>query len=415
MTASTVERPAAGRLERIKASMTPQEWIRFGSMSGFVVLLHVIGWGVLLALVLPHHYKVASGLFGIGTGVTAYTLGLRHAFDADHIAAIDNTTRKLMSEGKRPLSVGFWFSLGHSSVVIVLTLLLSLGLKSLGVQISSSGSGLHQFGGLVGTAVSGAFLYLIAIINLVVLLGIVKVFRRMHRGEFDEATLEHHLNHRGFFNRFLGRFMRAIDKPWQIYPVGVLFGLGFDTVTEIGLLVLAGTSVAAGLPWYAVTCLPILFAAGMALLDTIDGTFMNFAYGWAFANPVRKVYYNITITGLSVAVAMIIGTIELLSILQDQFGLTGGFWNWIANFDLNKIGFGIVGMFVVVWLAALALWKFGRIEQRWSAPERTAQTHAHAHAHHGQVHGHAHVHASGHRELPGTASFAEGPRAAPAE
>jgi len=359
--------PGGSRLARIRAGLTPAEWGRVGGMLGFIALLHVVGWGILAALVVPGHYRLQGGLFGFGTGLTAYTLGMRHAFDADHIAAIDNTTRKLMAEGKRPLSVGFWFSLGHSSIVVLLTLLLGLGLKGLGVELTNDKSGLHSFGGLIGTTVSGSFLYLIAIINLVVLVGILKVFRQMRRGEFDEATLEEHLNNRGLMNRFLGRAMRAVNKPWQIYPVGLLFGLGFDTVTEVGLLVLAGTSVASGLPWYAVMCLPVLFAAGMSLLDTIDGSFMNFAYGWAFSKPVRKVFYNITITGLSVAVALIIGTIELLSILQDKLNLTGPFWNWIATVDLNSLGFAIVGMFLLVWLAAAAVWKFGRIEQKWSA------------------------------------------------
>src|SRR3954447_9597518 len=258
MTATTeiAPSPPAGRLARIRRSLSPAEWSRVGGMVGFIALLHIVGWGVLLVLVVPSHYQVGTGLFGVGTGLTAYTLGMRHAFDADHIAAIDNTTRKLMAEGKRPLSVGFWFSLGHSTIVVALTLLLGLGLKSLGVELSDDDSGLHKFGGLIGTTVSGTFLYLIAIINLVVLVGILKVFRQMRRGEFDEATLEEHLNNRGLMNRFLGRAMRAVRKPWQIYPVGVLFGLGFDTVTEVGLLVLAGTSVASGLPWYAVLCLP---------------------------------------------------------------------------------------------------------------------------------------------------------------
>ena len=366
-TAQAAGEPAGSRLARIRAGLTPAEWGRVGGMFGFIALLHVVGWGILAVIVVPGHYKLQGGLFGFGTGLTAYTLGMRHAFDADHIAAIDNTTRKLMAEGKRPLSVGFWFSLGHSTIVVALTLLLGLGLKGLGVQLTNDKSGLHNFGGLVGTTVSGTFLYLIAIINLVVLVGILKVFRQMRRGEFDEATLEEHLNNRGLMNRFLGRAMKAVTKPWQIYPVGVLFGLGFDTVTEVGLLVLAGTSVASGLPWYAVMCLPILFAAGMSLLDTIDGSFMNFAYGWAFSKPVRKVFYNITITGLSVAVALIVGTIELLSILQDKLNLTGGFWDWVAHLDLNSIGFAIVGMFLVVWLAAVAVWKFGRIEQKWTA------------------------------------------------
>ena len=372
MTATTeiAPSPPAGRLARIRRSLSPAEWSRVGGMVGFIALLHIVGWGVLLVLVVPSHYQIGTGLFGVGTGLTAYTLGLRHAFDADHIAAIDNTTRKLMAEGKRPLSVGFWFSLGHSTVVVVLTLLLGIGLKAVGAEITNESSALHSYGGLIGTAVSATFLYLIGIINLVILVGILKVFRQMRRGTFDEASLEAHLNNRGFLNRFLGRVMRAVKQPWQIYPVGILFGLGFDTVTEVALLVLAGTSVAAGLPWYAIMCLPILFAAGMSLLDTIDGSFMNFAYGWAFSKPVRKVYYNITITGLSVAVALLIGTVELLSIVADRFNLTGGLWDSLGRLDLNKLGFGIVGMFVVVWIVAVAIWKFGRIEQRWSATVR---------------------------------------------
>jgi nickel/cobalt transporter (NiCoT) family protein len=350
-----------------RAPLTRREWTGLGGMVGFIALLHVVGFGILLVLVVPARYKLGTGLFGFGTGITAYTLGLRHAFDADHIAAIDNTTRKLMAEGKRPLSVGFWFSLGHSSIVVFLTLLLSLGLKAVGAELSDESSSLHQYGGLVGTLVSGTFLYLLGIINLVILVGIVRVFRDMRRGHFDEAALEEQLNSRGLMNRILGPALRAVRQPWQIYPVGLLFGLGFDTVTEVTLLVLAGTSVAAGLPWYAIMCLPILFAAGMSLLDTIDGSFMNFAYGWAFSKPVRKVYYNITITGLSVAVALIIGTVELLAILVEKLRLSGGFWDWVTGLDLNTIGFVIVGLFVAVWVLALVVWKVGRIEQRWSA------------------------------------------------
>jgi high-affinity nickel-transport protein len=350
-----------------QAPLTRREWSGVAGMAGVIAALHLVGFGILILFVVPSHYKVGTGLFGLGTGITAYTLGLRHAFDADHIAAIDNTTRKLMADGKRPLSVGFFFSLGHSTIVVTLTFLLALGLKAVGTELQNDSSPLHQYGGLIGTLVSGGFLYLLGIINLVILVGIIKVFRNMRRGHYDEESLEEQLNNRGFMNRILGRTMRAITSPWQIYPVGVLFGLGFDTVTEVTLLVLAGSSVAAGLPWYAIMCLPILFAAGMSLLDTIDGSFMNFAYGWAFSKPVRKVYYNITITGLSVAVALLVGTAELLSILADKLGLTGGVWDWIANLDLNKIGYAIVAIFVVVWGTALAVWKFGRIEERWTA------------------------------------------------
>nr|WP_234432586.1 MULTISPECIES: HoxN/HupN/NixA family nickel/cobalt transporter [Streptomyces] len=347
--------------------MTRQEWIRVSSMAAFVLALHIIGWGTLVGFVAPQHLSVGTDSFGIGIGITAYTLGMRHAFDADHIAAIDNTTRKLMGGGQRPLSVGFWFSLGHSSVVFVLALLLSLGMKTLAGPVRDGNSHLHQVTGLIGTTVSGTFLYLIAGINLVVMAGIWKVFRRMRSGHFDEAALETQLNSRGFMNRLLGRVTGSISKSWQMYPLGLLFGLGFDTATEIALLVLAGSGAASGLPWYAVLCLPVLFAAGMSLLDTIDGSFMNFAYGWAFSKPVRKVYYNLTITGLSVAVALIIGSVELLGLLADELDLHGTFWNWISGLDLNTVGFVIVGLFFATWALALLVWKAGRIEEKWTA------------------------------------------------
>ncbi|MCS0602634.1 HoxN/HupN/NixA family nickel/cobalt transporter [Streptomyces sp. LP11] len=352
---------------RVLGSMTRQEWIRAGGMAGFILALHVIGWGTLVALVAPRHFSVGTESFGIGIGVTAYTLGMRHAFDADHIAAIDNTTRKLMGEGQRPLSVGFWFSLGHSSIVFGLAVLLSLGLRTLSGPVRDDDSHLHQVTGLIGTTVSGAFLYLIAGINLVILAGIWKVFRQMRSGHYDEAALEHQLNNRGFMNRLLGRVTGSVGKPWHMYPLGLLFGLGFDTATEIALLVLAGSGAASGLPWYAILCLPVLFAAGMSLLDTIDGSFMNFAYGWAFSKPVRKVYYNLTITGLSVAVALIIGTVELLGLLAEKLDLHGAFWDWVGGLDLNTVGFVIVGLFFATWVIALLVWKAGRIEERWTA------------------------------------------------
>jgi len=341
-------------------------------MAAFILALHVVGWFVLVAVVAPRHYQVGTGVFGVGIGVTAYTLGMRHAFDADHIAAIDNTTRKLMGRGKRPLSIGFWFSLGHSSVVFVLAFLLSLGVRSLAAPVEDDGSRLHEVTGWVGTTVSGAFLYLIAFINLLILAGIWKVFRQMRRGHFDEAELEEQLDNRGFMNRLLGRLMKSVTKPWQMYPLGLLFGLGFDTATEIALLVLAGSGTASGLPWYAIVCLPVLFAAGMCLLDTIDGSFMNFAYEWAFSKPVRKVYYNLTITGLSVAVALIIGTVELLGLVGEKAGLHGAFWDWVGGLDLNVVGYVIVGLFFGTWAIAMAVWKFAGIEEKWSAALRPA-------------------------------------------
>ena len=367
MTVTTVRET----VRRVGEKLTRREWTSIVAMAAFILLLHVVGWGTLAGLVAPEHYQLGTGeIFGVGLGITAYTLGMRHAFDADHIAAIDNTTRKLMSEGKRPLSVGFWFSLGHSSIVFGLCALLAFGVRALAGQVEDDASTLQQTTGLIGLAVSGTFLLAIGVINLVVLVGIVGVFRRMREGTFNEAELEDQLNNRGFMNRLLGGVTRAVTKPWQMYPVGLLFGLGFDTATEVGLLVLAGGAAAFSLPWYAILTLPILFAAGMSLLDTIDGCFMNFAYGWAFSKPVRKVYYNITITGLSVAVALIIGGVELMSILTAKLDITSGPLAAIGGLDLNHVGYGIVALFVVTWLVAVTVWRVGRIEDRWNADLR---------------------------------------------
>jgi high-affinity nickel-transport protein len=298
---------------------------------------------------------------------------MRHAFDADHIAAIDNTTRKLMSDGQRPMSVGFFFSLGHSSIVFGMALLLSLGVKQLVGPVQDDGSSLHHYTGLIGTSVSGTFLYVIAILNIVILAGILRVFREMKAGTYDESALEEQLDKRGLLNRLFGGVMRSVTKPWQMYPIGMLFGLGFDTATEVALLVLAGTTAAAGLPWYAILCLPILFAAGMSLLDTIDGSFMNFAYGWAFSKPVRKIYYNLTITGLSAGVALLVGSVELLQVLSGQLGWTGGFWGWANGLNLNTLGYVIVGLFAATWLGAICYWRFGNVEEKWAATLQPAR------------------------------------------
>jgi len=341
-------------------------------MAAVVVALHVVGFLMLAAIIAPGRYHLgAAGTLTVGIGITAYTLGLRHAFDADHIAAIDNTTRKLMAEGQRPLSVGFWFSLGHSTIVFALALLISLGVRSLHGAVTSSGSHLHQLTSYIGTGVSGGFLYLIAGLNIAILIGITKVFREMRGGAYDEQALEAQLDDRGVMNRFFGRFTKSIARPRQMYPVGVLFGLGFDTATEVALLIVAGSAGAAGLPWYAILCLPVLFAAGMSLMDSIDGSFMNFAYGWAFSKPVRKVFYNLAVTGLSVAVALIIGTIELGGLVASELNLSGSFWKWFENINISMIGFVIVGMFVITWAIASSIWHFGHIEERWSAELRS--------------------------------------------
>ncbi len=347
------------------ASLSRDERRRLGAMFAVIFFL-LFGGLILMAFATSGHYHLADGtMFGWGTGFLALTLGMRHAFDADHISAIDNTTRKLMAEGQRPMGVGFFFSLGHSSVVTALAIILNFGIKSLGAEVKNQNSSLHHYTGLIGTSVSGAFLVLIALLNLLVLVSVLKVFVAMRKGSYNETELEKHLDSRGFMMRFFGPIARRIDASWKMYPLGILFGLGFDTATEVALLVLAGSTVVAGLPWWAILSLPMLLAGGMSLLDTIDGSFMNFAYGWAFSKPVRKVYYNIVITGLSVVVALFIGGLEVAQVFAQQLKLTGGFWNYALAFNINKAGFIIVLMFVVVWGLALAIWRFGKVESRW--------------------------------------------------
>jgi nickel/cobalt transporter (NiCoT) family protein len=364
--------PRIGALVRQSfAAMTRQERARVLAMYGSILGLHVLGFFIFFAFVVPSHYK---GL-GIGVSITAYTLGLRHAFDADHISAIDNTTRKVLGERQgtgqpRPFGFGFFFSLGHSTIVVAIGVGIIVAEKTVFRAVSDSGSGMERFGGLFGTVVSASFLLLIGLLNLVILAGIVRIFTSMRRGDYDEAELERQLENRGFFYRFFGRWMRVITKEWQLYPVGVVFGLGFDTATEVALLATTALLASQHVPWYAIMCLPILFTAGMTLMDTTDGLFMNLAYGWAFFNPVRKVYYNLAITGLSVAICFFIGGIEALSLLPQEIGglsQTSGFWGFMYNFNINTAGFVIVGMFIVTWLAALLIWRFGRIEERWTA------------------------------------------------
>ena len=352
-----------GKLMEFRRGMTATQWLQTKLMFASILLFHVVGFGVFIVFVVPNHYK---GL-GIGVSVLAYTLGLRHAFDADHISAIDNTTRKLMNEGKRPVSVGYFFSLGHSTIVMAIGAGIVVAEKTVYAALSNNKSGLEQFGGIFGTIVSASFLYLIAFLNIIILAGIVAVFRKMRNGDFDEEELERQLENRGLMYRVFGRWMRSITKEWQMYPVGVVFGLGFDTATEVALLATTAVLATQSLPWYSIMCLPLLFTAGMCLMDTLDGVFMNVAYGWAFFNPVRKVYYNLAITGLSVFICFFIGTVEILGLLPTELHLTGGFWTFMANFNINTAGFVIVGLFIATWVGALALWKYGHIEEKWTA------------------------------------------------
>jgi high-affinity nickel-transport protein len=367
--------PKLGRLRQLQNSLNPVEWRRARWMFASIAFLHFLGFGIFIAFVVPGHYK---GL-GIGVSILAYTLGLRHAFDADHISAIDNTTRKLMNErlgvegSKRPLSVGYFFSLGHSTIVIVIGAGLIVAEKAVYGAVSHNSSGLEQFGGIFGTIVSASFLYLIALLNVVILAGIVKVFRAMRNGTYDEEELERQLNNRGLMFRFFGKWMKAITKEWQMYPVGVVFGMGFDTATEVALLATTALLASKALPWYSIMCLPILFTAGMSLMDTADGCFMNVAYGWAFFNPVRKIYYNLAITGLSVAICFFIGTIEVLGLLPMELHIHGAFWNFMENFNINAAGFVIVAMFVVTWAGALVIWRYARIEEKWTSSLKGAE------------------------------------------
>jgi high-affinity nickel-transport protein len=346
--------------------LSPAEKVRLGAMALVILAFNALGWGIFVFSVQPHHFRYAGLGIGLGVALTAWTLGARHAFDADHISAIDNTTRKLMSDGQRPLGTGFFFALGHSTIIVVVGIGLGIAAKAVFGAVVNPGSGYEAIGGVIGTSLAAGFLYLIAALNVVVLAGIVKVFRGLRAGLFDEAELERQLQARGLMWRFFGRFMRSITKSWHMFFVGLIFGIGFDTATEVLLLAATAAAASQGLPWYAVLALPLLFCGGLTLFDTADGCFMNFAYGWAFARPVRKVYYNLVITGLSIAVAFLIGTIEIVGLLSGELHIHGGFWDFMANFDINRAGFVIAALFVAVWAAAIACWKLGSLDRRWA-------------------------------------------------
>jgi high-affinity nickel-transport protein len=361
------------RLRQLGADLSGREWARLAAMFAFILAINAAGWGIYVLAVMPHHfnYQGEGGSRGLGVGlgvaITAWFLGFRHAFDADHISCIDNTTRKLMADGKRPLGSGFFFSFGHSTVVMAVGVGITIAARAVFGAVVDPNSAFETAGGAIGTLVSAAFLYLIALLNLIVLAGIFKVFRDMRRGTYDEAELEAQLQARGLMYRFFGRFMKSITHTWQLYFVGLVFGIGFDTTTEVLLLAATAYAAVAGLPYYAVLALPFLFSGGMMLFDTLDGCFMNFAYGWAFARPVRKVYYNLVITGLSIGAAFIVGTIEILGILTTEAHLSGGFWSVMANFNINVAGFCIAGLFIGVWAVALTYWRMGNVEAKWSA------------------------------------------------
>ena len=315
----------------------------------FLIGATVLAWGLVFA-------AFSTRPLLLGTALIAYTFGLRHAVDADHISAIDNVTRKLMQENKRPVTVGFFFSLGHSTVVLALTVAIAIGA---GV-VKQSMPGLENAGGLIGTAVSATFLFAIAALNIIVFAGIYDAFRRVHRGEpFDEVTVEKYLSDRGLMGRFFRPLMKFVGKSWHMYPIGVLFGLGFDTATEVGLLGIAAVEGAKGLPIYDILIFPLLFTVGMSLLDTTDGIMMLGAYGWAYVKPVRKLYYNMSITLVSIAVALLVGAIEALGVVAGQLNLRGPLWDRFADINSNfgTLGFAIVGIFIAAWGISTLIYK----------------------------------------------------------
>ena len=375
-----VARAAATAPEGRLLSFTPGEWLRLAGLYGSIAALHLLGWSLYL-------YYAADHPALVGLGLVAYMFGLRHAFDADHIAAIDDTVRYMLQKGRRPLGVGFFFSLGHSTIVLVLAIVITFATAAVKQDLPE----LKNIGGILGASVSGAFLWLIGMLNLLVLLDILGVWKKAKAGTHDHTHLEELLLRRGLLNRlFGGRLQKMLNHSWQLYPLGLLFGLGFDTASEIGLLAMTAGASAGNLPIPAILCLPILFAAGMTLMDTTDGVLMSKAYNWAFVNPLRKIFYNLTTTAISIVVALLIGTIELMQVLIGMLDLKGPIFDLVAGLEFGALGYLIVGLFLVAWALSVAWWKFGRIEERYGEP---SLLHAHPHAHAGGVqHSHRHVH-----------------------
>jgi len=334
------------RSEKVRIAVV-YSLIGLATIFGFVVSAIVSRLSVLLA----------------GLGIITYVFGLRHGVDADHIAAIDNTTRKLMQQNQSPLTVGMWFSLGHSTIVIGLIVALVFATRTVIGHVPALQSG----GAIIGTTVSGVFLWLIGIVNMIVVLGIYRSFNELKRGKLDQAELENLLDKRGFLNRYFRPLFKIVKKPWQIYPIGVLFGLGFDTATEIALIAISvGVGVSSSVPVWMILILPFMFTCGMVLIDTTDGVTMRVAYGWAFLDPIRKIYYNLTVTVISVLVALAIGTLELLQVIANELNLIGPFWDQLSRLDFETIGFGIITIFLVSWLVSVAVWKYRRFDEIYS-------------------------------------------------
>lgn len=315
-------------------------------------LIHIVGISLLLI-------KVREYAQLIGFGFIAYTLGMRHAFDADHIAAIDNIVRKFVQQKKEPAGVGFFFSLGHSSVVFIMAILTAFSMNWVQNNIPS----IKAVGSLVGTAVSGSFLIIIGLLNLYIWFDIYKLFVNARNDKYDSLQLDKLLQNRGFISRFLGPLYRHINKSWHVYPLGFLFGLGFDTASEVALLAVSANAASQMIPISVIIALPILFAAGMSLMDTLDGIFMTTAYNWAFSTPLSKIYYNLSVTGLSVIAALLIGFIELAQIIAPKLGLEDGIWRWIGSLNFDNIGYLLVGLFILFWGCSYCLWRVLHLEK----------------------------------------------------
>lgn len=308
-----------------------------------------------VATIIGHISPVLAGL-----GIVAYVLGLRHGVDADHIAAIDNTTRKLMQQGKPRFTVGSWFSLGHSTIVFGLIAVIVFVTRSVIGKIPA----IQSWGAITGTFISGAFLWIIGFLNLVIVLGVYRLFKQAREGSVNEKQLEEYMENRGFLNRAFRPLFRIVNDAWQIYPIGVLFGLGFDTATEVALIAISvGVGVSSSVPLWQIMVLPLLFTCGMVLTDTTDGVTMRCAYAWAFLTPLKKIFYNLTVTVMSVLVAFVIGGVELVQVLGMELNLNSGFWNWLQNLDFETLGFVIVAIFVVTWGAAYTVWKYKGYER----------------------------------------------------
>ncbi len=356
-------------LRRVLSDDTPGLRAKVLGLYGLLISVNVVLWAVTIAT--AFRFPVFLAL-----AATAFTLGLRHAFDADHIAAIDNVTRKLMQEGKRPVTVGLFFSLGHSTVVFVAAALIGLGADFLRQGIQHGNSPLETTAGVIGTSVSALFLFAMAVINIIILVQIVQAFRHVTTGGvYVEEDVDAMLNQRGFFARIFRGLFKTIDASWQMYPVGFLFGLGFDTATEIGLFVLAGAIGTYHVPFYSAFLLPLMFAAGMTFADSTDSIMMLGAYGWAFVKPIRKLFYNMTITLISVLVALVIGGIETLSIISSQLNLGGSFWDFINTIsggsNFGWVGVGIISVFLLSWLLSTVIYrvnKYDDIEVKRGAP-----------------------------------------------